>query len=144
MKYVLALAILFSPLSALACYIPIEIPKCDENQTLVDNQCVDNPVETPDTPQTTHKAHHATKCHKPGDIVGFRYEVVGGNTRLRWNEKENAQKVDITVYQLNKVTIVSKFRTNDTGEYTYPGTNHFFRIRGVNACGLGDWSRIIN
>lgn len=106
--------------------------------------CEEPPVVIPPKEDDDDDGDDGSKCKKPRDISGFRYMWVDGGTRLRWTEQDNMKKVDIKVYGADKSTFLYYVRTNDDGEYFFPNRTNWYRIRGVNNCGLGDWSRLIN
>ena len=95
----------------------------------------------PPTPKAHGKAEKAD-CHLPREMMGFR---PFGTDTLKWNERDNVRKVDITAYANDKATVLWKLRTDDDGEFNLGGlSGTWFEARGMNACGLGKWSKMIS
>lgn len=118
-----------------------------------DEDCPNPPQPTceelkncPEPPVVKHDDddHDGSKCKAPRDIQGFRYMFEGANNRLKWVPQDNMPKVDIKVYGPDKTTFLHYIRTKDDGNELVPGHVNFYRIRGINHCGLSSWSKLVN
>lgn len=118
---------------------PVDVCPNDEGVQTSTDDCTVTPP-----PVVKHHNNNGSKCEEPRDITGFRYMFVGPNNRLRWDTQDSMPKVDIKVFAGDKTTFLYNIRTKDDGEEMVPGHVNWYKIRGVNACGLGDWSRIVN
>lgn len=132
-------------------YTAIAVPNNEKNpegkpwETGMDKNC-EFPVEEEEVvvdPVVKSSGGGEACDHKPSNSPrGFRFL---GATVLKWNKKASADKIDITAYDTDRTTMLWQLRTKDDGIFELnglPGT--YFKIRGMNNCGLGDWTKKIS
>lgn len=101
------------------------------------NPCV-IPNDEPTKEEKKESKSSGEPCdHKPNNRPdGFH--ILG--SILKWQEKGSADKIDIRAYDANK-HFLWNLRVDDDGEYNLGGLEGvWFKIRGMNNCGLGDWT----
>ena len=126
----------------------VEGPVCEEPtdycDTLEGVQSEEDECPVPVHPVVKEDKKSGDGCEDPSKPQGFRYQFQGSGNLLKWEKKGSWDKVDIAVFGMDKTTLLYNIRTADDGEHLMPTQNTWHRIRGVNKCGLGEWSKLIN
>lgn len=118
------------------------VDTCESEEGIQENGCTPEEPETPPVVKKDKKSHGG--CEDPSKPQGFRFQFQGSGNLLKWEKKGSWEKVDIAVFGMDKTTLLYNIRTADDGEHLMPTKNTWHKIRGVNKCGLGEWSKLIN